>query len=98
MNPPMNPPIGETLSVPERLIVAPSTGIFHGLDGESPPKDGYAVNQGDVIGEVRSLGVSTPIRSPFAGFLVAVLAIDGERLRPGQPVAWLRSAGPTRRT
>ena len=48
------------------------------------------VIRGDTIGDLRSLGVSTPVRSPFDGFLVAILASEGERLRPGQPVAWLR--------
>jgi biotin carboxyl carrier protein len=93
---PPDTPTGETLSFPERLIVAPSTGVFR------PPADhgrrrGDAIEPGDVIGEVRSLGVSTAIRSPFAGVLVDVLAADGQRLRPGQAVAWLR-AGPPGKT
>jgi biotin carboxyl carrier protein len=89
---PVNLLMGETLSILERLIVAPTSGIFRGLDDRPRPNDGYAVNQGDMIGEVRSLGLSTPIRSPFAGFLIKVLAVDGERVRPGQRVAWVRIA------
>ena len=45
---------------------------------------------GDVIGEVQSLGHCTAIHSPFAGVLVGVLAVEGQRLRAGQPVACLR--------
>ena len=89
MNPPLQVPTGETLSVPERLIVAPSTGVFRPLAGQGQ-NPGTAIERGDVIGEVRSLGVSTAVHSPFAGVLVDVLAVDGQRLRPGQPVAWLR--------
>jgi hypothetical protein len=37
-------------------------------------------------------GVSTPVRSPFRGVLAGLLAHDGERLREGEPVAWLRVA------
>ena len=85
-------PAGETLSVPERVIVAPGPGVFRRLDGRSRMNDGDIVNRGDVIGTVQSLGVSTPIQSPFAGSLVAILAFEGERLRPGQAVAWVRVA------
>jgi hypothetical protein len=89
MNTPMNLPTGETLSGPDRLIVAPSTGVFRPLVGEVQ-KPGHAIERGDIVGEVRSLNVCTVIRSPFAGVLIDVLAVAGERLRPGQPVAWLR--------
>lgn len=89
---PGNLSIGEILSIAERLIVAPSSGVFRSLADRRRSNDGYAINPGDMIGEVRSLGVSTPIRSPFAGFLIEVLAIEGERVRPGQPVAWMRIA------
>jgi biotin carboxyl carrier protein len=84
--------LGETLSVPERVIVAPTPGIFRRLDGQGRMNDGDIVNRGDVIGMVQSLGVSTPIQSPFAGSLMAILASEGERLRPGQAVAWVRVA------
>jgi biotin carboxyl carrier protein len=86
----VNAAVGETLSVLERVIVAPSTGIFHRLAGPVPASDGDMINRGDVIGAVQSLGASTPVQSPFDGVLVAILAIEGERLRPGQPVAWVR--------
>jgi len=31
------------------------------------------------------------VRSPFAGSVVGVLAVDGERVTTSQPIAWLRS-------
>jgi biotin carboxyl carrier protein len=83
-----NLPVGETLSVTERVIVASAAGVFHRLGSQT--SDGDLVRRGDVIGIVQSLGSSTPIESPFEGSLIAMLAIEGERLRPGQPVAWLR--------
>ena len=88
----VNWPAGETLSVPERMIVAPTTGVFHRLKGHHQVNGGDVVSRGEVIGIVQSLGVSTPIQSPFAGLLVALLAFEGERVRPGQPVAWVRVA------
>ena len=33
-----------------------------------------------------------PVCSPFRGMLIGMLAQPGERLREGQPVAWLRVA------
>jgi acetyl-CoA carboxylase biotin carboxyl carrier protein len=83
-------PVGETLSVSERVIVAPAVGVFHRLSGDDQAKDGDPIDRGDVVGMVQSLGTSTPVQSPFEGLLVAILALDGERVRPGQPVAWVR--------
>jgi biotin carboxyl carrier protein len=45
-----------------------------------------------VIGFVDGGGKSTPVRSPFRGFLMGLLAHAGERVREGQPVAWLTTA------
>jgi biotin carboxyl carrier protein len=89
--PEVDPP-GETLSVPERVVVAPTVGIFHRLDGHGQINDGDMINRDDVIGTVHSLGTSTLIHSPFAGLLFEILAFEGERVRRGQPVAWVRGA------
>jgi biotin carboxyl carrier protein len=86
----VNLSVGETLCVLERVIVAPTTGVFHRLKSDGQMHDGDLVKRGDVIGIVQSLGASTPVQSPFDGSLMAILAFEGERLRPGQPVAWLR--------
>jgi biotin carboxyl carrier protein len=77
---------GEGLLVPERMIVAPTVGVFRAVD---LPEGGVLV-QGSTVGMVDGPGTSTPVSSPFAGQLVGVLAQPGERLREGQPVAWLR--------
>lgn len=96
MTPPLAPsegqamPPGETLSVSERIIVSPTVGVFHRIDGDNRAAGGESVGRGDVIGVVRSLGASTPVLSPFQGLLIAMLASDGERVRPGQAIAWLR--------
>ena len=85
-----NWPTGETFSGPERIIVAPTAGIFRRLDGPDAIRDGALIHQGDVVGTVQSLVIATPVQSPFEGLLVTIVAFEGERLRPGQPVAWLR--------
>jgi biotin carboxyl carrier protein len=81
-------PVGETLSVVERVIVAPATGVFRRRDGRGG-SCGDVIRRGDVIGALQSLGVSTQIHSPFEGVLAGLLVLEGERVRPGQPVAWM---------
>jgi biotin carboxyl carrier protein len=44
-----------------------------------------------VIGSLKDPGISNPICSPFSGRFMGWLALPGERLWKGQPVAWLRS-------
>ena len=80
---------GERLAVPERVIVAPAAGKFRPV---SEPEHAQDVTEEQVIGFVDGVGHSTPVRSPFRGFLMGLLAHAGERVREGQPVAWLRTA------
>lgn len=88
---------GEVLAVPERVIVAPAVGVFRPLGDTddvdlTQNADGTVVTAGQAIGVIEGPGSSTPVRSPFGGFLVGMLARRGERVREGQPVAWLRLA------
>lgn len=97
---------GEVLAVPERVIVAPAVGVFRPLAGtdvdlreagdftagDTPAPPGTMIAAGQAIGVVEGPGSSTPVCSPFGGFLVGMLARGGERVREGQPVAWLRLA------
>jgi biotin carboxyl carrier protein len=77
---------GEGLLVPERMIVAPTVGTFRPVDlGE-----GSHVTLGQTVGMLEGPGTSTPVESPFTGRLVGMLAHPGERIREGQPIAWLR--------
>ncbi len=66
--------------------MAPTVGVFQPV-GLADDAD---VAAGQTVGMLEGPGTSTPVSSPFAGRLVGVLAQPGERLREGQPVAWLR--------
>jgi biotin carboxyl carrier protein len=81
---------GEELAVLERVIVAPALGVFSAAPPETVTTEGELVREGQTIGVVECSGVPTPVRSPFTGFLMGLLASDGERVREGEPVAWLR--------
>ena len=86
-------PSGETLSVPECMIVSPAAGLFGRLSSDRL-RPGDILRRGDVIGVVQSLRVTTPVHSPFEGVLVEILGMEGERVRPGKPLAWLRLPAP----
>lgn len=77
---------GEGLLVPERMIVAPAVGTFRPVSLH----DGAQVSVGQTVGMVDGPRTSTPVASPFTGKLIGMLVHPGERLREGQPVAWLR--------
>ncbi len=80
---------GEQLGVPERVILAPAVGVFHPVDDESAAEGGV-VEEGQLVGMVEVGGRKLPVRSAFTGRLVGMMAQAGERVREGQPVAWLR--------
>ncbi len=77
---------GEDLLVPERMIVAPAAGVFRAIELDTE----IELKAGQTVGLLDGLGTSVPIVSPFAGNITDILVQDGERLREGQPVAWLR--------
>ena len=81
---------GEGLLVPERMIIAPSVGVFRPLDD---------VDAGDHVDEGQTVGPPRRSRAPpprcaarSAASSSGMLVHRGERLREGQPVAWLRVA------
>jgi hypothetical protein len=78
---------GETIEVSERIIVSPVGGIYEPLPGARH------VAAGEVIGHVTVAGRDlVPVRSPFAGHLVEMVAWHGERVLHRQRIAWLRTA------
>ncbi len=76
---------GEHLFATERLVVSPGAGIFEYAGGVEV---GSAVSVGQRIGVV----ADREVRSPFAGELMGMLALAGERVTSSQPIAWLRTS------
>lgn len=78
---------GEHLYVAERLVVSPSAGIFEPVNVISgAPTGAEAIAVGAVIGHI----AGQEVRSPFAGTLMGMFALPGERVQAGQRIAWLR--------
>jgi [acyl-carrier-protein] S-malonyltransferase len=78
---------GEHLFVHERLIVSSVTGLFDFVDPPHGPAIGDVLTVGAVVGKVGD----ELVRTAFAGQLMGTLAIPGERVTVGQPIAWLRT-------
>ncbi len=81
---------GEQLRVPERVILAPAVGVFQPSPDGEVPAEGQEVTAGQVVGVVEARDRRYPVRSAFSGFMMGLMAHPGERVREGQPVAWLR--------
>ena len=77
----------QRMDVDVRVIVSPVAGVFRPL--ADPPS---VVCEGAPVGVVCTNSDEVVITSPFAGALVSIDAVAGERLEPYQRVAWLRAA------
>jgi len=73
------------------MIVAPGNGVFKPARIDRAC-EGALVEVGAEVGVIEGRGTLLAVTSPFSGTLMGMLALPGERLREGQPVAWLRVA------
>lgn len=80
---------GDDTRIDVRLVVAPIAGVFRPAPVGEITAEGELVCVGDVIGHIAGPGQDEAVTSFCAGFLVRLLAEPGERVRPGQPLAWL---------
>jgi biotin carboxyl carrier protein len=83
----------EDLVVPERIVCAPSAGVFNPAPPATVTTEGEIVYAGQVVGSIDGPGSSTAVVSPFTGFFMGMLAHTGERVRAAQPVLWVRVTG-----
>lgn len=82
--------LAEDLHVPERLIAAPAAGVFNLLPPDTVTSEGEIVQAGQVMGSIERNAGTVTVVSPHTGFLMGLLALPGERVRDGQPLAWVR--------
>jgi biotin carboxyl carrier protein len=83
---------GEDPAMLERIVVSPVMGRFRPLAQGHQSLVTSVIRPEQTIGFVEEFRATTPVRSPFEGVLVGMLALPGEHLHQGQPVAWLRPA------
>ncbi len=82
-------PDGDDTHIDVRLVVAAVAGTFQPAAVGDVTAEGELVAEGGHLGTIRSTGADVAVRSFCAGFLVRLLVEPGERVRPGQPLAWL---------
>jgi len=82
---------GERLNVPEKVVISPCVGQFRASAPETVTSEGELIESGQIIGYVEAQGRTVAVRSAFAGWKMGLMVHDGERVREGQPVAWLRA-------
>lgn len=75
---------GEHLFAVERLVVSPAAGVFTPVSSVTV---GSSIEVGLVIGHVGD----REVRTPFSGVIQNFIAVEGERVTPHQPIAWLRT-------
>jgi biotin carboxyl carrier protein len=78
---------GEFPVVAERVVISPIHGRF-----EPTAVDGDDVAAGQLVGEVVRSDERIPVIASIAGRFMGHLAERGERVRDGQPIAWIRLA------
>jgi [acyl-carrier-protein] S-malonyltransferase len=98
---------GEHLYTSERVVVSPAPGVFEPdinlaalestalAEATAAPGSGQGAEPGSLVAvgdRVGTVGL-TEVRTPFDGILVRWLAVRGERVVEGQPVAWIRTGG-----
>ncbi len=79
----VGPHEGEHLFATERLVVSPAAGLFT----PESVQPGQRIEVGTLVGRV----ADRDVRSPFAGELMGLIAVAGERVTPSQPIAWIRA-------
>ena len=81
---PIAPLEGEHLFSHERLVVSSGAGVFR---PDPAMVAGALLHVGQVVGVVGDVDV----RSPFAGQVMGLVAVEGERVTTSQPLVWLRT-------
>jgi biotin carboxyl carrier protein len=90
-SPSLTTALAEDLWVPVRVIAAPAMGVFR-PDPTVVDREDLDLSPGQEVGIVETNGKALAVRSPHAGRLAGLLVHPGERVRDGQPVAWVRVA------
>jgi [acyl-carrier-protein] S-malonyltransferase len=83
--------LGTATAPPWRLILAPAGGTFASTSDDVE----VDLDAGMVLGRVTGRRGDVEVVAPYGGRLVEWLAHDGDRVKPGQPLARLHPAGST---
>lgn len=82
----------EVTTISERVVVAPCGGRFTPLSPDVFTSEGEWVEPDQVLAEVVSGDSRTPVRSPFRGWMMGMLALEGQPVRSGEALFWIWSS------
>ena len=82
----------EVFELPERVVIAPLTGRVTLPPQATRAEEGEFVLSGESVATVKVGGQEVPVCTAFQGWLMGFLVLDGQPIRTGEPVAWLRMA------
>lgn len=84
-------PVGEPTQIRERVVVAPAPGRFRPLPAEVFTTEGEWVSPGTLMAEINEGDEVVEVRSPFAGWVMGMLAFPGHSVRRGEGLFWIRA-------
>jgi biotin carboxyl carrier protein len=81
----------EAVHIRERVVVAPCSGRFAPLPPETITSEGEWVEPGQRLAEIRREGRAEEVVSSWRGWLMGMLALEGQPVRPGDALFWVWS-------
>jgi biotin carboxyl carrier protein len=83
--------LGESLSIDERLVIAPCEGRFHLAAAQHYTAEGEYVLEEQIVGHITGRnGDDVPVFAQCSGWVMSYLVREGFPVRAGEPVLCLR--------
>jgi biotin carboxyl carrier protein len=79
----------ETNGMHERVVICPSDGRFVPLPPQIFTTEGEWVEEGQTLAEVSIGDARVPVISSFTGWMMGMLALEGQPVYAGQALFWL---------
>jgi biotin carboxyl carrier protein len=82
----------EVTTISERVVVAPAAGRFLPLPADVFTTEGEWVEPGQVLGEIQQGDGRVPVKSEWRGWMMGMLALEGQPVRAGEALFWIWSS------
>jgi biotin carboxyl carrier protein len=83
--------IPDMVSIRERVVVAPHAGRFVPRPPEVFTTEGEWVEEGTVLAHIRTGSQELEVPASCRGWVMGMLAIEGQPVQAGEALFWLRS-------
>lgn len=83
-------PAPDHADMAERVIVSPCAGRFRPLSPEIFTSEGEWVEVGQAVAEVVSGNQAVTVSSSCRGWMMGMLALEGQPVRAGEALFWVR--------